>query len=185
MTTLYLFLVKSGYPEERVYRQQEAWEDRASTRSGASSERSVYLDPRTWPHVPPKAFQLALALNLPAALAALPVGLAGNLLPPRYRHPWMGVALTGLLVPPLWYCVGGWLDRRIGLAPALTRKRSSDLSGAGFVFLVLVAAFAVFGLINGRVHQGGVVFFVGLLVWSVFGALVLWLGGKKQSTRQA
>jgi hypothetical protein len=69
--------------------------------------------PETPHHYQPPAMSLAFAINLPAYFVFEPMELTLNrfLRPPIYVHWILGVVVTALL----WYLVGLWFDRRLGL----------------------------------------------------------------------
>jgi len=121
----------------------------------------------------PLATQLALAINLPAIAPDLPIFAAIHFFGgERLRQTqWVNYAVFGLFVPVLWYFVGSWVDRRVGLAPIVMRN-PSYLAKAGFALLVVLAAFSVIVTVGGR---GNKTISTALLCWTVFGAIALYM----------
>ena len=129
-------------------------------------------------HMPtPLATELAIAINLPVIAPALPTFAATYFIwGERAMHTrWIDSAVFGLFVPVLWYLVGRWVDRRIGLAPVVMRN-TSYLAKAGFALLVVLAAFAVITIVGGRGwgdHDKSLS--TALLCWTVFGMIALYI----------
>lgn len=134
---------------------------------------------------PPLAMQIAVAVNLPAALPTIPIVLAENWLRGGTSAR-LDYVVFGLFVPVLWYFVGRWVDRRVGLATRVTRS-PSRIATIGFAFLVVVTIFAAAGLVGGR-PQGGhgdrMVRFAAFL-WAAFAAVVLYVRITRETRKTA
>jgi hypothetical protein len=139
-------------------------------------------------HMPtPLATELAIAINLPAIAPALPTFAAIYFFggEPVMKTRWVDSAVFGLFVPVLWYFVGPWVDRRVGLAPIVMRN-SSHLAKAGFALLVVLAAFSIIVIVGGRgwnPHNKSIS--TALLCWTVFGAIALYVRITRETRKKA
>jgi len=120
---------------------------------GRQQEEGV--EPGAWDGPPPRSIEFAIALNIPAAIAALPGGLLFELVTDGFDHPsrtqWHEVISNFYLaafVVGQWFVIGRWLDRRRGLLPS-SRTRSVLKNS----IIILVTALA------------GSLFFVCFAIW--------------------
>jgi hypothetical protein len=147
LTALYVSLIHSGCSHEQKYYQAveraKAEVEKQQAIGGREKDEISFYD---LPHSPPRGIQLALGINLPAGLTAIPF----LLLLPR-SHPLAAYWVIGVFVPFLWLLVGRWIDRRIGWLPPKQIKSGSDLKAS------------VFGLCGAIAATLGGVFFVGLI----------------------
>jgi hypothetical protein len=120
----------------------------------------------------PTATHLAVAINLPAIAPDLPIFAAIQFFGGERikQSRWVNYTVFGLFVPVLWYFVGRWVDRRVGLAPIVMRNPSYSAK-AGFALLVGLTAFAVITIVGGRNKAIS----TALLCWAVFGAIALYV----------
>lgn len=131
------------------------------------------IESYAWKPQQPPSFstptKLAICMNLPAFFAAALVCAA------LHRESLMWLFYTsGLLALPLWYGIGWWIDRAIGLIPASHRRRR--ITGTliwTFTPLSLVAlALSVFAAIVNP-HRAEDWFVVALIVWSFLFVIVM------------
>ena len=66
----------------------------------------------TFDRTEPFCSRLAISLNAPAATGAVLMGIATGRSDSQFS-----IWCTGVLVPLLWYGVGLWVDRKLGLTP--------------------------------------------------------------------
>lgn len=107
-------------------------------------EGQIRWDPQFVNGPPPLRFQIAMALNLPAALMATPVilGLAFVAEPVVSQLPeWAAGLLLAPFVAYWWFLVGRWIDRRLGWAPDPhpTQDPAGKLIAQALVVLSLLA----------------------------------------------
>lgn len=80
--------------------------------------------------------RIAIILELPVMFLAL---LIGGVLFPRNEMAWMYVSIA--FVPPVWYCIGRWLDGLLGYIAPLRLSRTLRglvaLPSAGFLCLAV------------------------------------------------
>jgi hypothetical protein len=122
-----------------------------------------------------RAVHFVRAMNFPTELFAMAAFLI--LLKASARAPWWISALASLMAAlPLWYGVGKWLDRRLGLVkrphtgvPNLVRKLL--VYGAFLVAMIALLDCVVVMILEGRLRRLAYQDY-GLLVWSSFGAIL-------------
>ena len=136
-----------------------------------------------WDSYQPLLLHWCIALNFPVFLATvLPIVFLEiygfveieNLLQNGEIVPGFLVIPAGVMVAVLWYAVGLWIDRRLGLAktpparkPAVVRR---VLAWVGLVLCLGMAARFALVFLEGA---GPNVALVGGLLWTVYGVLVL------------
>lgn len=127
------------------------------------------------PHGPPASVQCAIGMNLPAVIAALPaILLAEKFSPERETSEHVGYLVGGLFVPALWFLVGRWFDRRLGLLPPIVRRRQNlGVELVALVLLLIVDCFLFFALLTGEIYHG-IFTVVALAGWISFAALCLY-----------
>jgi len=82
------------------------------------------IDPGYWDGPPPRSIEIAMALNIPAGIAAIPVGLLFEFATGGCEHAsratWHEAAsylYIAAFVFGQWFLIGRWYDRRRGLLP--------------------------------------------------------------------
>ena len=82
------------------------------------------IEPGYWDGPPPRSIEIAMALNIPAGIAAIPVGLLFEFATGGFEHAsratWREAAsylYTAAFVFGQWFLIGRWYDRRRGLLP--------------------------------------------------------------------
>ena len=126
-------------------------------------------------HPRSQAANFVRAMNSLTELFAMPAFFIS--LKASGRAPWWISALASLIAAaPLWYGVGIWLDRRLGLVkrprtgvPNLVKKLM--VYGAFVVAMIALLDCVVVMILEGRVRQLAYQDY-GLLVWSSFGTII-------------
>jgi hypothetical protein len=155
LTLLYAILISAAN------RQEQAMRNNLRLRPPQSAVSDLP------PYRPPVAAQWALAVNLPAVVASLPVLLMLWKSSPSNPITYM---VIGLFVPLLWFLVGRWLDRVLGLLPAKRRPQRSPLAVLGFVGFLAIDGFVVFVMVNERFYELNFTM-IGMVAWLAFAAL--------------
>jgi len=82
------------------------------------------IEPGYWDGPPPRSIEIAMALNIPAGIAAIPVGLLFEFATGGFEHAsratWHEAASYLYIAAFLfgqWFLIGRWYDRRRGLLP--------------------------------------------------------------------
>ena len=133
----------------------------------------------------PLAIEAACAINLPVLVAALPVvlmieHLAGTEFEYGTR---VSYGVVGCFVPILWFVVGRWIDRRLGLVAPVTRA-PSVWPEILFALLVIIAMLAAVAAVSSREwYMGSRLFPLSLSLWSAFGATVLYVRFTRETRR--
>jgi hypothetical protein len=140
----------------------------------AGQRQQQGIEPASWDGPPPRPIEIAIALNIPAAIAALPGGLLFELATGGLDHPsrtgWHEIIgnfyLAAFVFGP-WFMIGRWLDRRRDPLPS-SRTRSVLKSSR----IILVAAL------------GGSLFFVCFGIWhmNLSGWTSTWIQGAGVTT---
>jgi hypothetical protein len=83
------------------------------------------IEPGYWDGPPPRSIEIAMALNIPAGIAAIPVDLLFEFATGGFEHAsratWheaAGILYIAAFVFGQWFLVGRWYDRRRGLLPS-------------------------------------------------------------------
>jgi hypothetical protein len=163
-TVLYAVLMLSAWRQEEAARHRPAVE----------SMDDMYMPP----YNPPRAAQWALGLNLPAVVASLPTLWIVSRIAPHTNDP-LVYAIIGFFVPLLWFLVGRWLDRRIGLLPPRPEKQTSAFAIAGLAALLFLDGFLIFAVMNAEVYQGKFTM-ISMAAWLSFAAFCLYLRIRRQ-----
>jgi hypothetical protein len=129
------------------------------------------------PYRTPLAAQWALAINLPAVIASMPVFLMIWKISPHVSDLVI-YAIIGLFVPLLWFLVGRWLDNVLGLLPAKSNPKRSPLAVLGCVSFLAIDGFVVFVMVNERFYELN---FMGMVVWLGFAALWFYMRMRRAS----
>lgn len=170
---LFIALLSVGKAQEDALsaRFEAARAGQAKTAGGA-----IAWDLRTLSHYyGPVPVVVCESINLPAILVAG----ALELLFPEMK--WLSYVGAAIAVAGLWYLLGLWLDRRLGLLPPGTRRpRGSLVRVLAWVALIILGGFSVIVfafLLLGETHHGWptLVARIALMVWSAFGAMIFGL----------
>jgi dipeptide/tripeptide permease len=132
---------------------------------------SQLVDSDLQPYHPPVAAQWALAINLPAVIASMPVLLMLWKSSPSDQITYV---VIGLFVPLLWFLVGRWFDRVLGLLPAKPQSKRSLLAVLGFVTFLAVDGFVIFVMVNDEFYQLNFTM-IGIVAWLAFAALCFYM----------
>lgn len=139
-------------------------------------EGAIQWDPRYIDGPPPLGFTVAWAVNLPALVPALLILLPAGILLRQlssFASDVLAVASVGMFVPLIWYCVGWWIDDRLGRFPPrlfrLPKLWQEIVVATGLLFslptLILGMILLISGLALGEVWRHAEIL-VGMLGWS-------------------
>jgi len=162
-TMLYAALIYVGDRQEQTVRVSPAhYPDDAAS------------DEASFPAPPPLPMQLAVGINLPAVLAALPAVFVGEwLAPSSVERGSLGYVIIGMFVPLFWFGIGRRLDRRYGLLPPRQRKiRPSIFLMVPFVVLLVLDWFLLLAL-RGANYQG--IFKLSAVIWVSLAVVALYM----------
>jgi hypothetical protein len=152
------------------------------------------IDLRSWDGPPPRPIEIAVALNVPAVIAALPGGLLLELatggidhLPRARWYEIINYSYLAAFVFGQWFLIGRWLDRRRGLVPPSSSR--SVPSGSRIVHVVALLGslfFVCFGILL-ILHSGWMSSWIsgaGITAWSSIATIVLVLRLRKLHSQQ-
>jgi len=135
---------------------------------GHQQQRGIEVG--SWDGPPPRPTEIAVALNIPAGIAAIPGGLllelaTGGFGPARRRTWWqdgVGHFYLALFVVGQWFVIGRWVDLRRGLLPS--SNAASALKASKIVHVTALV---------------GSLFFAGFGVWHISqsGWMSSWISG--------
>jgi hypothetical protein len=141
------------------------------------------IDLGSWDGPPPRSLEIAMALNIPAAIAAIPGGLLLELVTGSFgrarRAEWqdvVGYFYLAVFVFGQWFGIGRWFDRRWGvlyMSSALSRPRGSKIVHAAALIGALF--FVCFGILH-MLHSGWMSSWIpgaGLTAWGSIAAIVV------------
>lgn len=141
------------------------------------------IDLRSWDGPPPRPIEIAVALNVPAVIAALPGGLllvlgtGGIAHLPRARwYETVGNSYLAAFVFGQWFLIGRWLDRRRGLVPSSSSRLVPRGSRIVHVAALLGSLFFVWFGIWRMLHSGWMSSWIpgaGITVWGSIAAIAL------------
>lgn len=167
---LFVALLVVGKQEQRAYEAgREAARVASLSKGETGSEVIIWHLLRRY--VPP-ALRINGAVNFPVELAAGLLGTGSSIKPDSLEMKWV---VKGLGVLVLWFSVGIWLDRRLGLVPAPPQHRPwrivQVLTKIACAVCVLFAALMTYVAIY--THHDDHLVYVPSAAWAAFGALVL------------
>lgn len=142
------------------------WEEKPTIAQPGSGE--VGWDIRTDQSVP-DVCQICYAINIPVVVAFWMLAA----LPDRFF--WLGEIPLAFGVLILWYGVGVWRDRRVGILPHKVHghagKKRWILAWLGLVVLCSIVILSLFALMDRWWNAEAIGF--GVIGWSAFGVLLI------------
>jgi hypothetical protein len=150
----------------------------------AGRQQQQGIDVGNWDGPPPRPFEIAVAINLPAGIAAVPGGLLFEFAAGGSEHRrdsnWrnaFGYSYFLAFVFGQWFLVGRWFDRRNELLPSST-TRSVSLRSSNVVHVTALVGslfFICFGIWH-ILHSGWMSSWIsgaGITAWGSIAAIAI------------
>jgi hypothetical protein len=176
---LFAALMFMGHAEkEATYARWDAARDARGPAAKAADGKGWNLR-NMWDHYIPAPTQVALAINLPAVLLALPAALLLAFLIDAFSFeaPWLFYVLYGAGVLVFWRYVGVWLDRRRDLLPSaptpLNPVTAEVVAYIGCGALVIFGLLLAFDGVDGVFFRYYPIMTVGLILWPLLVGIAL------------
>lgn len=148
---------------------------------GHQQQRGIEVG--SWDGPPPRPTEIAVALNIPAGIAAIPGGFLLELVTGGFGHArrawWqdaVGYFYLALFVLAQWFVIGRWVDHRRGLLPS--SNAASPLKTSKIVHVTALVGslfFASFGIwhISQRSWMSSWISGAGITAWGSIAAIAI------------